>query len=123
MSSSSRFPISSAVPSIEEAKALVRQCAEPRPSGDLVKVAIFRASRRLNISIRRTRDIWYGGARRIDSVEMDQLRRCAAEAELAKVEAAIEFLNDKGFASAMVTAEAATDFDQTESSGASPTKL
>lgn len=43
----------------------------------------------------RTRDIWYGAARRIDADEMDKLRQEAEKAELAQVVAAIEFLKNK----------------------------
>ena len=70
--------------SIEEARALIRQCAEPRKVGELVKEAIFRASRRLEMPVSRARDIWYGDARRIDAHEMDRLRLVAEEAELAQ---------------------------------------
>src|SRR3982074_1881094 len=85
--------------SIDEARALVRQCAEPRKPGELVKKAIFRASRRLEMPVSRARDIWYGDARRIDAEEMDRLRRGAEEAELAQAVAAIEFLKNKAVAS------------------------
>jgi hypothetical protein len=68
---------------MDEARALVRKCAEPRPAGDLVKAAIYRASRRLGMPFSRTRCIWYREARRIDAAEMDQLRRKAGMAELA----------------------------------------
>jgi hypothetical protein len=78
--------------SIDEARALVRQCAEPRKPGELVKKAIFRASRRLEMPVSRTREIWYGDARRIDAEEMDRLRREAANAELDQTAAAIELL-------------------------------
>lgn len=37
--------------SIDEARALIRQCAEPRKVGELVKQAIFRASRRLEMPV------------------------------------------------------------------------
>jgi hypothetical protein len=84
---------------IDEARALVQRCAEPRPAGDLVKVAIFRASQRLNMPVSRVKDIWYGDARRIDAEEMDQLRRAAKEAELAQAVAAIELLRSKFLAS------------------------
>jgi hypothetical protein len=47
----------------------------------------------------RTRDIWYGDARRIDANEMDRLRRGAEEAELARALAALEFLRDGAVAS------------------------
>jgi hypothetical protein len=83
------------VSAIDEARALVWRCAEPRPAGDLVKVAIFRASQRLNMPVTRVKDIWYGEARRIDAHEMDQLRRSANEAELAQTVAAIDFLEEK----------------------------
>lgn len=86
---------SSHASSIEEAQTLVRRCAEPRPAGDLVKAAIRRASQRLEIPYSRTRDIWYGDARRIDAEEMDRLRRAAEKAELAQAVAAIEFLINK----------------------------
>jgi hypothetical protein len=85
--------------SIDEARALVRQCAEPRPPGDLVKAAIFRASQRLEMPVSRARDIWYGDARRIDAEEMDRLRRGAEKTELAQALAAIEFLKNKVVAS------------------------
>jgi hypothetical protein len=81
--------------SIEEACTLVRRCAEPRPAGDLVKIAIFRASQRLKMPVSRVKEIWYRDARRIDAYEMDRLRRAANEAELAQTVAAIEFLKEK----------------------------
>jgi hypothetical protein len=65
-----------------------------------VKAAIRRASRRLEIPFSRTRDIWYGDARRIDAEEMDRLRRGAERAELAQAVAAIEFLKNKAVAPA-----------------------
>jgi hypothetical protein len=85
MPRTSPSPNSPFASSIEEARALIRQCAEPRKVGELVKEAIFRASRRLEMPVSRARDIWYGDARRIDAHEMDRLRRAAAEAELAQV--------------------------------------
>jgi hypothetical protein len=85
----------SSADSITEAQSLVRRCAEPRPAGDRVKSAIRRASQRLDLPFTRTRDIWYGDARRIDAGEMDQLRRVALNAEL---NAGIEVLS-KMFAS------------------------
>ena len=78
---------SSYASSIDEAQTLVRRCAEPRPAGDLVKAAIRRASRQLGLSFTRTRDIWYGDARRIDAEEMDRLRQGAENAELAQAAA------------------------------------
>jgi hypothetical protein len=85
--------------SIDEAQTLIRRCAEPRPAGDIVKAAIRRASQRLDIPFSRTRDIWYGDARRIDAEEMDRLRRGAEKAELAQAVAAIEFLANNALAS------------------------
>jgi hypothetical protein len=95
MTSAAKSPSFSHASSIDEARTLVRRCAEPRPAGDLVKVAIFRASRRLDIPFSRVRDIWYGDARRIEAHEMDRLRRVARQAELAQAAAAIEFLRSK----------------------------
>lgn len=59
----------------DEAAALLRQVAEPRPVGDSVKAAIGRAARRLGFSWRRTKTIWYGETSRIGAEEMDALRR------------------------------------------------
>lgn len=53
---------------------IVQLAAEPRPVGDSVKAAIGRSAKRLKWSYTRTRDIWYGDARRIDVREMDALR-------------------------------------------------
>jgi hypothetical protein len=85
--------------SIEEAKALIRLCAEPRPAGDPVKGAIRRVSAQLHMPFVRVKAIWYGDARRIDAEEMDRLRRGAEKAELAQAVAAIEFLANKALAS------------------------
>lgn len=95
MIDATNFPKLSHASAIDEARALVRRCAEPRPAGDLIKVAIFRASQRLNIPATRVKDIWYGDAKRIDAEEMDQLRHAAKEAELAQAIAAIELLRSK----------------------------
>ena len=99
MIDAAKLPKPSHSSSIDEARTLVQRCAEPRPAGDLVKVAIFRASQRLNMPVSRVKDIWYGDARRIDAEEMDQLRLGANEAELAQTLAAIEFLKEKLLAS------------------------
>ena len=95
----SNLPSSSYGSSIDEAKILVRRCAEPRPAADQTKAAIRRASQRLDIPFSRVRDIWYGDARRIDAHEMDKLRQEAEKAELAQAVAAIEFLRNKVLAS------------------------
>ena len=57
-----------------------------------MKVAIFRASRRLGFPFSRTRDIWYGGARRIDAKGMDRLRKEADCIEIAHAAARLEVL-------------------------------
>ena len=85
--------------SIEEAQALIRQCAEPRPAGDQVKAAVRRASRRLDLPFSRTRDIWYGDARRIDAREMDRLRQAASRTEFTNAIASIETLRNRMLAS------------------------
>jgi hypothetical protein len=100
MIGATKLPSSPYASSIDEAQILVRRCAEPRPAGDQVKAAIRRASQRLEIPFSRTRDIWYGDARRIDAEEMDRLRRGAEKAELAQAVAAIEFLKNKAVAPA-----------------------
>jgi hypothetical protein len=99
MAGASKFPNSSYVSSIDEAQTLVRRCAEPGPAGDLTKAAIRRVSQRLDIPFSRTKDIWYGDARRIDAKEMDRLRSGAEKTELVQAIAAIEFLANKALAS------------------------
>jgi hypothetical protein len=108
MISATKSPEPSCCSAIDEARALVWRCAEPRPAGDLVKVAIFRASQRLNMPVSRIKDIWYGDAKRIDAEEMDQLRRAAKEAELAQATAAIELLRSKFLTSSLVSDDAIT---------------
>ena len=95
----SKLPPPSYASPIEEAQALVRQCAEPRPAGDQVKAAILRASRGLGLPFNRTKDIWYGDVRRIDAEEMDRLRQVAEKTELAHAVAAIEVLKNRMLAS------------------------
>src|SRR5258705_13259522 len=95
----STLPMSSYGSSITEAKALVQRCAEPRLAGDQVKAAILRASRRLGLSFNRTKDIWYGDARRIDAEEMDMLRQAAFRADLAHAVANIGILRNRMLAS------------------------
>src|ERR1700741_2683949 len=90
-----KLPNSPSTSSIDEAQTLVRRCAEPRPAADKVKAAIRRASQRLNLPFSRTRDIWYGDARRIDAHEMDRLRQVAENAELAQAVAGIEVLRNR----------------------------
>jgi hypothetical protein len=95
MVGATKLPSSSYASSIDEAQTLVRRCAEPRPAGDQVKAAIRRASRRLGLPFTRTRDIWYGDARRIDAEEMDRLRHGAENAEFAQAVAGIQVLRNR----------------------------
>ena len=87
----SRVPSPPFPSSLEEARFLVRKCAEPCPAGDSVKAAIRRSSQRLQLPFTRIRDIWYGDARRIDAEEMERLRQVADETELAQAVAGVEF--------------------------------
>ena len=76
----------------DEAAALLRQVAEPRPVGDSVKAAIRRAARRLGFGYRRTKTIWYGETTRIGAEEMDALRRATSRLraeEVARAEAVV----------------------------------
>jgi hypothetical protein len=90
---------SSYASSIEEAQALIRRCAEPHPAADSVKAAIRRASQRLDLPFSRTRDLWYGDARRIDAHEMDRLRQAAFRTEFTNAIADIETLRNQMVAS------------------------
>ena len=67
--------------SVGEARMLVRRIAEPREVGDSVKAAIVRSAWRLGFRFGRTKELWYGHARRIDAREMDRLRERAASAQ------------------------------------------
>ena len=67
-----------------EAQALLRELAEPAVPGELVTAAVGRAARRAGLSASRVGKIWYGNARAILAVEMDQLRERAATAREAK---------------------------------------
>jgi hypothetical protein len=58
----------------------------------------------LDLPFSRTRDIWYGDARRIDAQEMDRLREAAAQTEFANAIDSIETLRDKMLALPSVTA-------------------
>lgn len=53
----------------------LRELSEPRPVGDLVKSAIGRASRVVDLPYWRTFDIWYGKARRIDDHEARRIEQ------------------------------------------------
>jgi hypothetical protein len=59
-----------------EMQRIVRRAGEPWTPGDSVKAAISRAARRLGLSFRRTRSIWYADPRAaIRAYEADELRR------------------------------------------------
>jgi hypothetical protein len=58
-----------------EAAALVRLAAGQRGYDDTIQACIKRAAHKLGWSYTRTEDIWRGEAKRIESFEMDQLRR------------------------------------------------
>jgi hypothetical protein len=77
---------------VEEARILVKRCADPCSAGETYKGAIRRAAQRLRFSFIRTRAVWYGEARRIDASEMDRLRQVAEEVELSLAISAIETL-------------------------------
>lgn len=51
----------------------LRELAEPRPGGDLVKRAIDRAARSAGLTYTRAFDVWYGKARRIEAHEAQQI--------------------------------------------------
>src|SRR4051812_17472473 len=72
-----------------EAKRLVQLAAEPRQIGDSIKGQIQRASRALKWSSSRTKDVWYGDAKRITVAEMDALRAL----ERAKLE--VDFIAER----------------------------
>lgn len=51
----------------------LRELAEPRPVGDTIKVAIWRAARAAGLTYARAFNVWYGRARRIDAHEAAQI--------------------------------------------------
>lgn len=51
----------------------LRELAEPRRGGDLVKAAIGRAARLAGLSYTRAFDVWYDKARRIDAEEAERI--------------------------------------------------
>ena len=55
--------------------AALRELAEPRPGGDMVKRAIGRAAKLAGLSYTRAFDVWYGKARRIDAHEAQQIEQ------------------------------------------------
>lgn len=71
--------ISDKASEISDAMQMVRVAAGPRLVGDSIKAAIGRAARALGWSFTRTRDVWYGDARRLDASEIDALRAIQRE--------------------------------------------
>lgn len=57
----------------------LKELAEPRPVGDLIKTAIGRAARAAGLSYTRAFDVWYGKARRIDDTEARRIERALQE--------------------------------------------
>lgn len=53
----------------------LKELAEPRPVGDLVKAAIGRAARITGLTYTRAFDVWYGKARRIDADEAHRIEQ------------------------------------------------
>lgn len=68
------------------ASRMIKRAAAPSQIGDSVKAQILRASRRLRLSYTRTKDIWYGGARKIAAWEMRKLFAAANETFVASAE-------------------------------------
>jgi hypothetical protein len=83
----------SAMSSVNEASALVQRVAGPLEAGG-IKAAIGRAARRLGFRYSRTKDIWYGDARRIDASEIDRLREEAARVEAEQAVSNVLALRD-----------------------------
>ncbi len=59
----------------EEAAELAKRACEPVRPGEKIAAQIARAARALGFSYTRTEDLWRMEARRIDSWEMDWMRR------------------------------------------------
>ena len=75
MSGKNSFQSEKSIVSVEdEAKSLLRELASPAVPGELVCAAVSRAARRAGLSASRVSKIWYGNARAILAVEMDQMR-------------------------------------------------
>lgn len=81
--------------SVSEASELIRRIAGPREAGESIKAAIVKTARRLGFSYSRTRDIWYGNARRIDANEMDALREREARLDRDRAIAAVVVIRER----------------------------
>ena len=64
---------------VMEASQLIKRASGPAEVGGGIKAAIGRAARRLGWEFSRARNIWYGRARRIEAMEMDQLRELSRQ--------------------------------------------
>jgi hypothetical protein len=73
-----------------EAAELVRGVAGERGWSDTIQACIARAAQRLGWSYVRTEDIWRKQAKRIESFEMDQLRRFGAARRHMPAEIAVK---------------------------------
>lgn len=96
---------------MSDTMALLRELAEPRPGGELVKVAIDRAGKRAGIAFWRAFDIWYGKARKVEDFERARIvkalqiknERAARNAlrdiklELARIESRLSASSDPDF--------------------------
>ena len=70
----------------------LKELAEPRPGGELVKTAINRAARLCRLPYWRCFDLWYGKARRVEPAEitaiadaLERKRELEASNELAEL--------------------------------------
>ena len=61
-----------------EASNLMRAIAEPAPAGVHIEALIRNVARKVGLSFRRAKAIWYGEARLILAEEMDALRAAAS---------------------------------------------
>lgn len=63
---------------IDEMRKVLKELSEPWRCGDRTKCAIDRAAKECGLSFTRTRDIWYGNARRIEAEEYQQVMAARA---------------------------------------------
>jgi hypothetical protein len=66
---------------------IMRIAAGPRLAGESVKEVVRRASRNLGWTFSRSRDLWYGTARRVEVGEMDKLRAVEREQNIRSLRA------------------------------------
>ena len=68
--------------SIIEASDRLQKLAEPAPAGAHIETLISNVARKVGFTYSRAKAIWYREARRIDSTEMDALRKASREEKL-----------------------------------------